>query len=375
MEQKSNRSSAKLLLGIGATLLANLILVTVNFTVKENPIYGGELCLIKGGVQLVVFGLAMVTQSNQELPKELSLKLHVLGFGLTVGILTLASYVAVQMVPVSDFLVICFTSPIFTVFLSKCILKTSVTFTKVGLCLILTIGVILVVKPHMIFQTFDNDSEALEMEANHTRRATEEMETGDTVNSDALTYTLGILASGVASICGALVNVQVAKCRMCSSNLLMISGGVGTLLVSFLCPLINIPNRIFEDSSGIPFSSWMLIISVSIGSIVAGLLLVIANKLASPTIVIMFRSTELIFALAGEWMIFKITPELLGCLGSILVLASVIAMPWADSIQTYFNRCFMCETSDQPEIVEDMILKEAGIGLLPKQEGWSGDNK
>lgn len=226
-------------------------------------------------------------------------------------------------------------------------------------------GVVLVVKPHMIFEAFEENSElnSTQTNATHLEKGTAMIST----TSDSMQYPLGILASGVAAFCGALVNVQVAKCRTCSSNLLMVSGGIGTLLVSFLCPLIHVPNRIFEDVSMIPYSSWLLIISVSIGSIAAGLLLVIANKLASPTIVIMFRSTELIFALLGEWIIFKIPPELLGCLGSILVLASVIAMPWAESIQNQISR-FICKQSDPNEEVEDVDLKETIADLLPKQD-------
>jgi hypothetical protein len=44
--------SRKLAAGISLTLVANLILLSISFTVRENTLYGGELCLTKGILQV-----------------------------------------------------------------------------------------------------------------------------------------------------------------------------------------------------------------------------------------------------------------------------------------------------------------------------------
>ena len=76
-----------------------------------------------GIIQILVFGTAYLIQDKDTDPTPFSMKVYVALFSLSVGILTLACYVAVQLIPISDFVVICFASPIFTLFLSACILR------------------------------------------------------------------------------------------------------------------------------------------------------------------------------------------------------------------------------------------------------------
>ena len=50
--------------------------------------------------------------------------------------------------------------------------------------------------------------------------------TEEEVGENNLKYGLGVLASFVATVSGALVNVFVAKCRGCSNNILSISSSL-----------------------------------------------------------------------------------------------------------------------------------------------------
>ena len=120
----------------------------------------------------------------------------------------------------------------------------------------------------------------------------------------------------------------------------MVSSGLWTLLIALLCPAMGITNRVFtggliqnwaqQDELTISpisapysmeFQDWLLVFGTSVASIIATLLVIPASRMATPTIVNMVRSTELLFAYAVEFALYGTVPEPLVAVGAALVLA------------------------------------------------------
>ena len=83
---------------------------------------------------------------------------------------------------------------------------------------------------------------------------------------------------------------------------------------------------------------WLLACGCSVASIVATLLLIPASRLATPTVVNMVRSTELLFAYAAEFALFGMTPAPAVAGGAALVLGSITTMTLADKIQPRLDK-------------------------------------
>ena len=77
-----------------------------------------------------------------------------------------------------------------------------------------------------------------------------------------------------------------------------------------------------------------MILTTSIVSIVGNLLLIPASRMATPTIVNMVRSTELLFAYAVQIIFFGKLPTPLVACGATFVLGSIFSMIFVDKIQS-----------------------------------------
>ena len=95
-----------------------------------------------------------------------------------------------------------------------------------------------------------------------------------------------------------------------------------------------------SDPGSMELLDWLLVCGCSVASIVATLLIIPASRLATPTIVNMVRSTELLFAYAAEFVLFGMAPEPAVAGGAALVLGSITTMTLADKIQRRLDRVF-----------------------------------
>ena len=89
-----------------------------------------------------------------------------------------------------------------------------------------------------------------------------------------------------------------------------------------------------SEPTSIDTRDWLLILTTSIVSIVGNLLLIPASRMATPTIVNMVRSTELLFAYAVQIIFFGKLPTPLVACGATFVLGSIFSMIFVDKIQS-----------------------------------------
>ncbi len=143
-------SGKRVALGVLFTLVVNVLFNTTSFTIRFGTVSSGEVCFVKGIVQvrtptgrirstrvqyhstllkILVWGsiIACVYAKNSTLnipsrSEDRFLWVYVAVFGVASGVMTIAGFVAVKMIPVSDVVVIAFTYPAFTLVLSACVL-------------------------------------------------------------------------------------------------------------------------------------------------------------------------------------------------------------------------------------------------------------
>ena len=111
--------------------------------------------------------------------------------------------------------------------------RSRVTILKALLCATLLTGVTLVAQPPFLLgHTISPDKDDV------TTDNAEEINNGGN-------YFLGVAVSVLAGAGAGLTYVSAKRCEECPKALLMISSGICTLLIALVCPVIDIPNRIF----------------------------------------------------------------------------------------------------------------------------------
>ena len=90
--------------------------------------------------------------------------------------------------------------------------------------------------------------------------------------------TLGALISLVCALSAGFINVSAAKTKGISRVSLMIAGGIGTYLITFI-GYFTMANSDGDNSAKVPLNERALLtVAVATASMIAGHLLVIANQ-------------------------------------------------------------------------------------------------
>ena len=138
-------------LGIICVLLTNIVYISSNYIVKWGRLEAGEVTIIRGPLQVLVFSCLALLESrrkNDNEDKKLSLedggrRSVVIGWTLAVlrGLMTssmsFACIMAVPLMPIGDLIVLCFISPVFSVILEGLILKRPLTILSLSLCVLI----------------------------------------------------------------------------------------------------------------------------------------------------------------------------------------------------------------------------------------------
>ena len=136
--------NGKKTLGILLVLFTNLAYIGSNYAVRWAGLGAGEVSLVRGGLQVLVFGGILLENYRMQdaVPKPenndmwCSLKKYLLVaiHGFLNAMVAFAMVMAVTLMPIGDLIVICFSSPVFSVILESLILKRTMTVLTVVLC-------------------------------------------------------------------------------------------------------------------------------------------------------------------------------------------------------------------------------------------------
>jgi drug/metabolite transporter (DMT)-like permease len=120
---------------------------------------------------------------------------------------------------------------------------------------------------------------------------------------------------------------------------MMLYAGVGSLVFSFAAnfvPNFQLHLTIGNYHSGIP--TLALEICLGFCTMIANGLLVLANRLSSPTINSVIRRSEILLVLGYDVIFLKEYPDAIESCGYIIVILSVIGITFSDAIQELISK-------------------------------------
>jgi len=364
-EQISRRNLA---LGIGFVLVSNVIFLGKHYSIKWAQLQASEVEMTRGVLQTAIF-LPIFLHQKRKIKNEPLKVLEfdeksysnfyipglLMAYGFIISTISFGINVAVQLMPVGDLVVISFSSPVFSVFLERLLLKTPLTILSIFLSFTVIIGDTLVVQPSFIFQT--QEYQRLNSSVNLTSL---EPDPSILRGKSEWSYYLGVLlclyrAVGVATT--NIINTKLNRFGIKSAALMLVAGISGFMLS--LVSLIFVDNRIVSGNKLATYQSLVLPLS-GIFSMLAFWFIVLAIDLVrQPTLISMVRSTEILFSLVTDSIFKRELPSLLKFIGTLLVLSCVSCMSChreiTSKLTTIFSR--VAEDDSRSNNAEKLSLK------------------
>jgi len=264
------------------------------------------------------------------------------------SIMSLLCYQAVKMLPLGDYIVFCFTAPLFTLIISVILRRYTATFVDIVFCLILTAGACLVAQPTFLFG-----------------QPTTPLNPGFREEAAAAqgTYAEGALMSISVAVIAGFVVIGQERCRVIPTTYYMFFGSAATLIVGLFYGLVF--SSTFSLTGLVDNMGYLAMIGSS--SMFGLMFIQIGVNVSNPVLVSSTRSVEIVMALilticlppSGDKPIdfsdirfhFKVA-------GSFLVMISVVGIALSRHIYDQIIISWGCVVSGRNRKDYDVIVEE-----------------
>ena len=241
--------------------------------------------------------------------------------------------VAVLYMPIGDAMTIIICSAVPTVLFAAMFLNERLRLYKFLCTLLVTLGIVLVLRPPFLFQNHINSeksncNEGLE----YTKSPTD--------NSSHFTshYYIGAVSAFSCMMTNAIfrtmMRLLIQNNRSMSSEVYLLYHGLWNLSISIMMPFMKIDEMDLFPSENInKYDKWTLLnmsIYAMIGLMTAFLQFK-AHQFAGPVVIGFVRTTEIIFAYVDEIIFFHTVPYLSSLLGAIFIIIACIGVLLEDS--------------------------------------------
>ena len=326
--------SGSWLLGWLLAVLSGTLFTANNFLVKYFTIQAVEMLMVRSCLQTVLMALVIIL-TDRSFPATKNVEKVLVGLqGLCVGLRILFTFASVQYLPLGDSLTIIFTEPLWTLLLSRIILKVRISTWKMMFGCQLLVGMVLCIQPPFLFLSnthpLPQQSPVTHLEPVHNvgdvflrrkRSITEDVE----VSADETGYYIGVVLALSTAVMGAMANVCIATCEKVSSKVMVFYSGLGGVLISFICSAFDEEKNIVFNIFTVPTNTWLLLGLVGLLGVIGHFSLTRSLRLIPPTTVAVLRSLEIVLAYIVQALVMREIPNGLSVTGSGLVLVSVLA--------------------------------------------------
>merc|ERR1719419_723580 len=170
------------------------------------------------------------------------------------------------------------------------------------------------------------------------------------------TYTVGAVLTLVVAIGSGCYRVLQATSHLVPTSEFMLLGGLTSLAVGFLCPVMKLESNL-SDWSYLAANFWMLL-AISVASLTSALLLLVAVKTTdNPVLVSVVRTVEILMSLildtfrsdvdTSSWKFW------IKVLGACLVMSQIICISFIGKIQAKLDKCLGRPSRDEYEPIVD----------------------
>ena len=256
--------------------------------------------------------------------------------GMMGGLKNLLQFACVLFMPLGDALTIVFTEPLWTLLLSRIVLRLKISAWKIIFGCLLVSGMILCIQPPFLFPSGGrHQPDSLEPPHNGThdrsvgslaaifmRRRRTVSEGPTDVQTD---YYIGVVLALGTAVTGAMANISIARCERVSSKVLVFWNGLGGVLIAFVCAALEEESKVLLSISDVEDYVWPLLAVLGLMGLLGHFSLTRSLRLIPPTTVAVLRAMEIILAYTVQALVMGQVPNSLSITGSGLVMVSVVS--------------------------------------------------
>eukprot|EP00088_Acartia_fossae_P056587 TRINITY_DN6589_c0_g1_i3.p1 TRINITY_DN6589_c0_g1~~TRINITY_DN6589_c0_g1_i3.p1 ORF type:complete len:511 (+),score=93.16 TRINITY_DN6589_c0_g1_i3:144-1676(+) len=145
------------ILGWFLAIISGVLFTANNFFVKYLNLDALEMLLIRSFLQTVLILVGIFTTRTKLLPNSIKDRILVILQGLLSGARVFLQFACLSFMPLGDALTLVFTEPLWTIILSKIVLKIDIGWWKTTFGLFLISGMVLCIQPPFIFPPEENN--------------------------------------------------------------------------------------------------------------------------------------------------------------------------------------------------------------------------
>jgi len=326
-----------------------------------------EMLLVRSILQTVIVLIAILSSKTELLPASTRDKALVILQGLFSGVRVFLQFACLSFMPLGDALTLVFTEPLWTIILSKIVLKIHIGWWKLVFGIVLISGMVLCIQPPFIFppQTVDSalinttteSSSLMSLNATTTILNNYELiEDHPAAQSDGEKQNKirqFIKITGVDKIkaklhnsdgsgddqygtgtyyIGALLALGTAKCDSVSSSVMVFYSGIGGVILAVVCSVIDPSNRIVFNITSVPYDEWLILLMLGGSGLLGYYSMTRSLQLIPPTTVAVLRALEIILAYVAQACVMGEIPNILAISGSSMVMLSVIGFAMEETV-------------------------------------------
>jgi len=371
------------MLGWFLAIISGVLFTANNFFVKYLNIDALEMLLIRSFLQCVLVLIGIITSRTPLLPASIKDRILVILQGLLSGGRVFLQFACLSFMPLGDALTLVFTEPLWTIILSKIVLKIDIGWWKSIFGMFLISGMVLCIQPPFIFPPEENNGTTVVPTTTETPFTTELPTTIAYMNdfniSNTLTdlegrswpkleklveatglkqmhdsyiedeehptgpaygvkYYIGVILALSTAIIGSTANVIIAKCDSVSSSVMVFYSGLGGVVLALACSFMDPSNRIVFDITSISYDEWLILFMLGCSGLIGYYSMTRSLQLIPPTTVAVLRALEIILAYIAQAVVMGEIPNTLAITGSTCVMFSVIAFALEETILS----CYSC---------------------------------
>lgn len=375
------------ILGWFLAIISGVLFTANNFFVKFLNIDALEMLLIRSGMQTLLILIGIITTRTPLLPHSTKDRVLVILQGLLSGGRVFLQFSCLAFMPLGDALTLVFTEPLWTIILSKIVLKIDIGWWKTIFGVFLISGMVLCIQPPFIFPQEDNNGTTTFPTTTTEYTTTTEFTTTTPLYTTMLDfedttfmadlkeqswpklekliqatglpqvkvtyeetehvtgpaygvkYYIGAVLALSTAIMGSTANVIIAKCESVSSSVMVFYSGLGGVVLALACSFMDSNNRIVFDITSIPYDQWLILVMLGGSGLIGYYSMTRSLQLIPPTTVAVLRALEIILAYIAQAVVMGEIPNTLAICGSSIVMFSVIAFALEETILSCY-RCF-----------------------------------
>ena len=231
----------------------------------------------------------------------------------------LLGLIAVTFIPIGDAITVIYFAPFFTMIFAAIFLKHRLGLYKIIFGILLTAGIILVVRPPLLFPN-SNGVPGNHSDSANTLTANEALK--DEVHD--LHYYLGVLAGLAGALTASALTVTVNHLKNYSQNVLIFYAGIGALIAVLISFNFDANSKIFHDIGNAEFPQLLLLTFLGMS---ACFMSIKSFQMVSPAVASVLMSLEIIFSYLVQSVALGNVPSTLTIGGGTLVILSAVFIP------------------------------------------------